>query len=44
MATYIVKERHYGFWHFIGDCLMTIITSGFWLIWVLVRESRRRSR
>lgn len=42
MPTYIVRERHYGFFNFIGDALMTIITAGFWLIWVFVRESRRR--
>lgn len=31
----------YGFWNFVLDCFMTIITCGFWLIWVFVREIRR---
>lgn len=44
MATYIVKERRYGFWKFIGDALMTVITAGFWLIWVFVRELRYSRR
>jgi len=34
--------RKYGFWKFMGDLFMTIITSGFWLIWIFVREMRRR--
>jgi uncharacterized protein YpmS len=42
MATYFVKQRRYGFWKFVFDCLMTLITAGFWLIWVFIRESRRR--
>jgi len=31
----------YGFGKFIFDCLMTVITGGFWLIWVFIREMRR---
>lgn len=34
--------RRYGFWNFIGDALLTMITGGFWLIWVFVREMRQR--
>lgn len=41
MATYTVKRRRYGLINFIGDCIMTCITAGFWLIWVFIRESRR---
>lgn len=32
----------YGFWSFVGDVIMTALTAGFWLIWVFVREMRRR--
>src|SRR5690606_17922779 len=42
MPTIYVKERkHYGFLNFVGDVIMTVITAGFWLIWVFVREVRR---
>lgn len=34
--------RPYGFWRFVFDGIMTIITLGFWLIWVFVREMRNR--
>lgn len=36
--------KKYGFFKFIFDCLMTLITGGFWLIWVFVREMRGRRR
>lgn len=35
-------QRHYGIINFIFDVFMTIITSGLWLIWIFVREMRRR--
>lgn len=35
-------RRPYGFWKFIGDCFMTLITCGLWLIWIFVREMRGR--
>jgi hypothetical protein len=42
MATYrmvaVTKGRGYGLSNFIGDCVMTIVTCGFWLIWVFIRE------
>lgn len=39
----VVKEpKGYGFFKFLGDCFMTIITYGLWLIWVFVREMRNR--
>jgi hypothetical protein len=42
MPTIYVKERkRYGFLNFVGDVIMTVITAGFWLIWVFVREVRR---
>lgn len=35
-------KRSYGFWNFVGDVLLTAITGGLWLIWIFVREMRRR--
>lgn len=35
-------RRRYGFFHFLGDCFMTLFTCGLWLIWVFVREMRNR--
>jgi hypothetical protein len=35
-------QHHYGFWKFIGDCLMVGLTGGLWLIWIFVREMRKR--
>lgn len=34
--------KKYGFFKFIFDCFMTALTSGFWLIWVFIREMRGR--
>lgn len=34
--------RRYGFWNFVGDTILTMITGGFWLIWIFVREMRQR--
>jgi len=45
MAEYIfIKEEKpgYGFFKFLFDVFMTIITLGFWLIYVFVREMRKR--
>lgn len=36
------SRRRYGFGSFLGDCFMTALTCGFWLIWVFVREMRNR--
>jgi hypothetical protein len=35
-------RRRYGFWKFVGDVLMVGLTGGLWLIWIFVREMRRR--
>jgi hypothetical protein len=43
MLVYVVPKKQYGFFSFVGDCIMTIITYGFWLIWIFVREMRKRS-
>ena len=42
MIVYVKEPRHYGFWNFIGDCIMTFLTCGLWLIWIFVREMRNR--
>lgn len=34
--------RSYGFLNFAFDIFMTVITCGFWLIWIFVREMRNR--
>ncbi len=34
--------RRYGFFNFLVDVVMTVVTAGFWLIWVFVREMRKR--
>lgn len=34
--------RRYGFWNFVGDVLLTLLTGGLWLIWIFVREMRNR--
>jgi hypothetical protein len=40
---YVVRPRRkYGFFRFLGDIFMTVLTSGFWLIWIFVREMRKR--
>lgn len=33
--------RPYGFSNFVGDTVMTCVTGGLWLIWVVIREVRR---
>lgn len=46
MAKYIViqtrQASNYGCLSFLGDVFMTCLTAGFWLIWVFVREMRKR--
>lgn len=36
-----MRER-YGFLNFLFDCFMIFITAGFWIIWIFVREMRKR--
>lgn len=33
--------RKYKLRHLILDIILTALTSGFWLIWIFVREMRR---
>ena len=40
----VVEKKRYGFFKFVGDCLMTIITCGFWLIWIFIREMRNQNQ
>lgn len=35
-------RKPYGCLGFLGDVFMTIITGGLWLIWIFIREMRRR--
>jgi hypothetical protein len=34
-------KKNYRFRSFVFDAFMVAITSGFWLIWIFVREMRR---
>lgn len=34
-------QRRYGFFNFLVDAILTLLTGGLWLIWVFVREMRR---
>jgi len=34
------RKPKYGLGKFLFDVILTIITGGFWLIWVFVRELR----
>lgn len=36
------QSNNYGCLHFIFDVFMCIITGGFWIIWIFVREMRKR--
>ena len=39
---YCKPLRKYGFWRFIWDCFLVLVTGGLWLIWIFVREMRSR--
>jgi hypothetical protein len=34
---------NYGFWKLMFDCGMVLLTGPIWLIWIFVREMRRRN-
>jgi hypothetical protein len=36
------QRKKYGFFSFLFDIVMVLITWGLWLIWIFVREMRRR--
>ena len=35
--------KTYGLKGFLFDILLTVLTGGLWLIWIFVREMRRRN-
>lgn len=35
-------RKKYGFFNFVFDCILTVITGGLWVIWIFVREMRKR--
>lgn len=35
-------RKRYTFFSFLFDLIMIALTSGFWLIWIFVREMRNR--
>jgi hypothetical protein len=37
-----MSRQRYGLWNFALDIVLTTITGGLWLIWIFVREMRRR--
>lgn len=40
---YAPKQRKsYGFFRFVWDIAMVLLTHGLWLIWIFVREMRKR--
>jgi hypothetical protein len=36
------RPRQYGVIHFLGDLLGFMVFNVFWLIWIFVRNKRRR--
>jgi len=39
---YIVERKPYGCMSFLFDVFMIMITGGLWLVWIFVREMRKR--
>lgn len=39
---YEPPSKRYGCFSFIWDIFMTCLTGGLWLIWIFVREMRKR--
>lgn len=37
-----MSRKRYGFINFGVDLMMFLLTAGFWLIWIFVREMRNR--
>lgn len=42
MYVEVYTRKRYGFLNFLGDCLGLVVFNVFWLIWIFVREMRRR--
>jgi len=36
------ERKPYGFFKFVLDCALVVVTSGLWLVWIFVREMRKR--
>jgi ABC-type enterobactin transport system permease subunit len=36
------NRSHYGIINFLFDVILTVLTGGIWLIWIFVREMRRK--
>lgn len=36
------RKGKYGIFNFIFDLVLLFLTGGLWLIWIFVREMRRR--
>lgn len=36
------KTNGYGLGNFIIDIILSLLTGGFWLLWIFVREMRRK--
>ena len=41
-SLYVGERKSYGFFSFVFDIGMVFITGGLWLIWIFVREMRKR--
>lgn len=37
-------DKSYGVLNFALDIIMILITGGLWLIWIFIREMRRREQ
>ena len=37
-----MSRERYGFLNFALDAILTCLTAGLWLIWIFVREMRKR--
>lgn len=37
-----MRNRRYGLHNFAADAILTCLTGGLWLIYIYVRENRRR--
>jgi len=35
------NKKPYGFWHFVGDVLLGIITGGIWWLFLLFRALKK---
>ena len=41
MVRRLPDMRRYGFFNFLLDVFMVLVTGGLWLIWIFIREMRR---